>query len=490
MTDQYPATPVALPNPVPFGADHRFNLSSWTLEHQALVIFILVLVTLFGVLSYGKLAQSEDPPFTFKVMVIRTFWPGATARQVQEEVTDVIARKLQEVPAVDFQRSYSRPGESTLFFTMKDTAPPSQVPATWYQVRKKVGDIANTLPAQIQGPFFNDEFGDVYTNLYALEGDGFSLAQLHDYAERLRTQLLRVPDVNKVDFIADQEQRVYVEIANAQLAKLGLTPQQIADAVEAQNSVSGAGLFTTTDDRVFVRPSGQFQEISKLADTLIRVNGRVIRLGDIADIKRGYTDPPSEYMRFGGRAVLGIGVTMAPSGDVIALGKKLEAETARLRASLPAGLELVEVASMPRAVGHSIDDFVEAVAEAIGIVLVVSLISLGFRTGMVVVISIPLVLAATTLCMYLFHIGLHKVSLGTLILALGLLVDDAIIAVETMSVKLEQGYDRLRAAAFAYTSTAFPMLTGTLVTVAGFLPIALAKSTTGEYTRSIFEVSA
>ncbi len=467
-----------------------FNLSSWTLRHQALVIFILALVTLFGVLSYGRLAQSEDPPFTFKVMVIRTLWPGATARQVQEEVTDRIARKLQETPDVDFLRSYSRPGESTLFFTIKDAAPPSQVPDTWYQVRKKVGDIVYTLPSGIQGPYFNDEFGDVYTDLYALEGDGFSPAQLHDYAERLRTELLRVPDVNKVDFIADQEQRVYVEIANAQLAKLGLTPQQIADAVDAQNSVSGAGLFTTADDRVYVRPSGQFRDIDKLADTLIRVNGRVIRLGDIADIKRGYTDPPSEYMRFGGQAVLGIGVTMAPSGDVIALGKKLDAETARLRASLPAGLKLVEVASMPRAVGHSIDDFVEAVAEAIAIVLVVSLISLGFRTGMVVVISIPLVLAATTLCMYLFHIGLHKVSLGTLILALGLLVDDAIIAVETMAVKLEQGYDRLHAAAFAYTSTAFPMLTGTLVTVSGFLPIALAKSATGEYTRSIFEVSA
>jgi multidrug efflux pump subunit AcrB len=467
-----------------------FNLSSWTLRHQALVIFILALVTLFGVLSYGKLAQSEDPPFTFKVMVVRTLWPGATARQVQEEVTDRIARKLQETSDVDFLRSYSRPGESTLFFTIKDAAPPSQVPETWYQVRKKVGDIAHTLPSGVQGPYFNDEFGDVYVDLYALESDGFSPAQLHDYAERLRTELLRVPDVNKVDFIADQEQRVYVEIANAQLAKLDLTPQQIADAVNAQNSVAGAGLVTTADDRIYVRPSGQFQDLDKLGDTLIRVNGRTIRLADIATIKRGYTDPPSEYMRFNGRTVLGIGVTMAPSGDVIALGKALDVEAERLRASLPAGLKLSQVTSMPRAVGHSIDDFIEAVAEAIAIVLVVSLISLGFRTGMVVVIAIPLVLAATVLGMYLFHIGLHKVSLGTLILALGLLVDDAIIAVETMAVKLEQGFDRLHAAAFAYDSTAFPMLTGTLVTVSGFLPIALAKSATGEYTRSIFEVSA
>ena len=468
----------------------RFNLSSWALRHQALVIFFLALVTLAGALSYGKLAQSEDPPFTFKVMVIRTVWPGATARQVQEQVTDRIARKLQEAPDVDFLRSYSRPGESTLFFTIKDGAPPSQVPDTWYQVRKKVGDIAHTLPQGIQGPYFNDEFGDVYTNIYAFEGDGFSAAQLHDYAERLRTELLRVPNVNKVDFIADQEQRVYVEIANSQLAKLGLTPQSIADAVNSQNAVAGAGQFTTADDRVFVRASGQFKDLGQLGDTLLRVNGRTLRLGDIAAIRRDYTDPQSETMRFDGTTVLGIGVTMDPAGDVVELGKKLDVETARLRASLPAGLKLVSVASMPAAVGKSVDEFVESVGEAVGIVLIVSLLSLGFRTGMVVVISIPLVLAATVLFMNLFHIGLHKVSLGTLILALGLLVDDAIIAVETMAVKLEQGYDRLNAAAFAYTSTAFPMLTGTLVTVAGFLPIAMAKSATGEYTRSIFEVSA
>jgi len=490
MTADSAAPGAGAPPITPAEASHRFNLSSWTLRHQALTVFLLVLITFFGILSYGKLAQSEDPPFTFKVMVVRTFWPGASARQVQEEVTDRIARKLQETPDVDFLRSYSRPGESTLFFNIKDTAPPSQVPQTWYQVRKKVGDIANTLPAGVQGPFFNDEFGDVYTNIYALEGDGYSFAQLHDYAERLRIELLRVHDVNKVDFIADQEQRVYVEIPNAQLAKLGLTPQQIAAAVDAQNAVAGSGVFTTANDRVYVRPSGQYQDADKIGATLIRVNGRVIRLGDIATIRRGYVDPPEQYMRFDNQPVLGIGVTMAPSGDVVALGKALDEEVAHLRASLPAGLKLVEVASMPKAVRHSVDDFIEAVAEAIGIVLIVSLISLGVRTGMVVVISIPLVLAATVLCMYLFNIGLHKVSLGTLILALGLLVDDAIIAVETMAVKLEQGFDRLRAAAFAYSSTAFPMLTGTLVTVSGFLPIALARSQVGEYTRSIFEVSA
>jgi multidrug efflux pump subunit AcrB len=479
-----------VPATTPAEEAHRFNLSTWTLKHQPLVIFLLALLTLFGIISYGRLAQSEDPPFTFKVMVVTTYWPGATARQVQEEVTDRIARKLQETPDVDFLRSYSRPGESTLFFTIKDSAPPAKVPDTWYQVRKKVGDITNTLPTGIQGPFFNDEFGDVYTNIYALESDGFSFAQMHDYAERLRTELLHVSNVQKVDFIADQEQRIYVEIPNAQLAKLGLTPQQIADAVNAQNAVAGSGVFTTDADRVYVRPTGQFADAQKIGDTLIRVNGRVIRLGDIATIKRGFVDPPSQYMRFNGHAVLGIGITMRPGGDVIALGKALNGETARLRASLPAGLKLTQVSDMPEAVSHSVEDFVEAVAEAIGIVLLVSLVSLGVRTGMVVVISIPLVLAATSLLMYIFDIGLHKVSLGTLILALGLLVDDAIIAVETMAVKLEQGFGRMRAAAFAYSSTAFPMLTGTLVTVSGFLPIALAKSGTGEYTRSIFEVSA
>ncbi|WP_109480664.1 efflux RND transporter permease subunit [Paraburkholderia sp. C35] len=468
----------------------RFNLSAWALRHQALVVFLITLATAFGILAYTKLAQSEDPPFTFRVMVIRTFWPGATARQVQEEVTDRIGRKLQETPAIDFLRSYSRPGESLIFFTMKDSAPVKDVPETWYQVRKKVGDIAQTLPQGIQGPFFNDEFGDVYTNIYTLEGDGFSAAQLHDYADELRTVLLRVPGVGKVDYFGDPDQHIYVEITNTQLTRLGISPNQLAQAINSQNSVSPSGTLTTYDDRVFVRPTGQFKDLNALADTLIRINGRSFRLGDIATIKRGYDDPPVTQMRFQGKPVLGIGVTMQPGGDVIRLGKALDERMKELQAHLPAGLKLVEVSSMPHAVAHSVDDFLEAVAEAVAIVLVVSLVSLGVRTGMVVVISIPVVLAVTALCMYLFDIGLHKVSLGTLVLALGLLVDDAIIAVEMMAVKLEQGWNRTRAAAYAYTSTAFPMLTGTLVTVSGFLPIALAKSSTGEYTRSIFEVSA
>lgn len=470
--------------------EERFNLSAWTLRHQSLVFFLMGLIALFGLLSYKNLSQSEDPPFTFKVMVIQTYWPGATAKQVQEEVTDRIGRKLQETPNIDFLRSYSRPGESLIFFNIKDSAPAAVVPETWYQVRKKVGDIAAQLPQGVQGPFFNDEFGDVYTNIYALEGDGYTPAQLHDYADQLRAELLRVPGVGKVDYFGDQNQHIYIDVRNATLAKLGISPQQIGQAINDQNAVASTGVLTTADDRVFVRPSGQFDNVDALANTLLHINGKSFRLGDIATIRRGYDDPPSQTMRFMGQQVLGIGVTMQPGGDVVHLGKALDGKVGELQKRLPAGLKLTEVTSMPHAVSHSVDDFLESVAEAVAIVLLVSLLSLGFRTGMVVVISIPFVLAATSLCMDMFGIGLHKVSLGTLVLALGLLVDDAIIAVEMMSVKLEQGWGRMKAAAFAYTSTAFPMLTGTLVTVSGFLPIALAKSSTGEYTRSIFEVSA
>ncbi|WP_347558331.1 efflux RND transporter permease subunit [Robbsia sp. KACC 23696] len=501
----------------------RGNLSAWTLRHQSFVIFVLVLVSLFGVLSYSRLSQSEDPPFTFKTMVVRTLWPGASAEQVQSLVTDKIGRTLQQTPNVDFLRAYSRPGESTLFFTILDSAPSSAVPDTWYQVRKRVGDMAYTLPDGVQGPFFNDEFGDVYTNVYALRGDGFSPDELRAYADALRAQLLHVPGVAKVDYFGDQNPEIDIEIDNARLAQLGLAPSDIAAAIRAQNAVSAAGTIDTAQDRITIRPSGQFGPYAPpgapspahqpydpdataraaLANVLLRAPaasatraagstsaGATFRLGDIATIRRGYADPPAQTMRFDGHTVLGLGITMAANGDVIALGHALDARVKTLQSTLPVGLSLQPVTNMPHAVSDSVSDFIHSVAEAVVIVLAVSLVSLGWRTGMVVVISIPLVLAATALGMSMFGIGLHKVSLGTLVLALGLLVDDAIIAVEMMAVKLAQGWERGKAAAFAYTSTAFPMLTGTLVTVAGFLPIALARSGTGEYTRSIFEVSA
>src|SRR5579863_2136543 len=467
-----------------------FNLSEWALRHRSLVLYAMVVTAILGILGFGHLGESEDPPFTFKVMVIQTLWPGASAQQVEREVTDRIERKLQETPNVDFLQSYSRPGESMIFFNIKDSAPSGAVPPTWYQVRKRVGDMANELPRGVNGPFFNDEFGDVYTNIYALEGDGYSSAELRDYADKLREELLRVPGVAKVDYFGEQTQVIHVEISNRKLATLGITPADIEAVLRAQNAVTAAGSYETASDHITLRESGQFHTVRSLEEVTFRADGRLLRLGDIAHIYRGYEDPPEQQMRFEGRPVLGIGVTMQAGGNVIQLSKRLQSAMAGLQQRLPAGLTLHTVTDGGVAVAHSLDDFQAAVGEAIAIVLVVSLLTLGLRTGMVVVISIPLVLAATAFLMWMFGIGLHKVSLGTLILALGLLVDDAIIAVEMMAVKLEQGFDRMKAAAFTYTSTAFPMLTGTLVTVAGFLPIALAKSATGEYTRSIFEVSA
>src|SRR5690348_16188659 len=417
----------------------RFNLSEWALKHRSLVLYAMIVTALLGLLGYTHLGQSEDPPFTFKVMVIQTEWPGATAEQVQREVTERIERKLQETPDVDFLQSYSKPGESMIFFNIKDSAPAAKVPGTWYQVRKKVGDIAGQLPQGVIGPSFNDEFGDVYTNVYALEGDGYSDAELKDYADKLREELLRVPDVAKVDYFGEQPQVIHVEISNRKLATLGLSPRDIVAVLQAQNAVLPAGAFDTAGEHVTLRGSGQFHSVASLEQVTFRAGGRLLRLGDVAHISLGYQDPPSEQMRLGGRPVLGIGVTMAAGGNVIELGKHLKPVVASLQQRLPAGLTLHTVTDGGLAVQRSVGEFEEAVGEAILIVLVVSLLSLGLRTGMVVVISIPLVLAATAFFMWVFGIGLHKVSLGTLILALGLLVDDAIIAVEMMAVKLEQG---------------------------------------------------
>jgi len=469
---------------------HRFNLSEWALAHRGLVLYLMIALAVMGALAYTRLGQSEDPPFTFKVMVIKTEWPGATAREVEEQVTDRIEKKLQEEPRVDYLRSYSKPGESLVFFVAKDSVAAAAIPDIFYQVRKKVGDVAQTLPAGARGPFFNDEFGEVYGNIYALTGAGFSYAELKRHAERIRQELLRVRDVAKVDFFGEQDERVYVEISNTRLATLGVETQTLIDALAQQNAMAPAGSFETASDKIFVRASGDFDTVESIRETTIRANDRLFRIGDIARVYRGYVDPPAPKVRFQGEESLAIGVSMAKGGDIIALGSNLDRALERIRADLPVGLELAQVTSQPKAVERGVGEFVKVLAEAVAIVLVVSLASLGMRTGVVVAITIPIVLAATFLCMHLFGIGLHKISLGALILALGLLVDDAIIAVEMMAAKMEQGWERVRAASFAYTSTAWPMLTGTLVTVAGFLPIATAASSTGEYTRSIFQVTA
>jgi multidrug efflux pump len=467
----------------------RFNLSEWALSHQALVLYFMIVLAVIGVGSYLRLGQAEDPDFTFKLMVVRTGWPGASAEEVERQVTDRIERKLQETPRLDFLRSYSKPGESVVFVFVKDSARPDEIKDTWYQVRKKVGDIRSTLPQGIQGPSFNDEFGDTFGNIYALTGDGYTYAQLKQAADRIRNQLLRVKDVAKVDLIGEQDEKIYVEVANAKLATFGIDPSVVFAALAQQNAVSAAGSFETATDRIYLRATGALDSVDAVKDIAIRANGRLFRLGDVANVYRGFVDPPAPRMRYMGKEALGIAVSMVPRGDVIALGKSLDGELERIEKELPVGLELDRVNDQPATVKRSVSEFTRSLTEAVAIVLVVSFLSLGLRTGFIVALSIPLTLAVTFMFMYVAGIDLHKISLGALIIALGLLVDDAIISVEMMVVKMEQGWERVRAASFAYTSTAMPMLTGTIVTAAGFLPIGLARSSTGEYTFSIFAVT-
>ncbi|AVO51964.1 efflux RND transporter permease subunit [Ectopseudomonas mendocina] len=467
-----------------------FNLSAWALRHRQIVLYIMLLFAVVGALSYTKLGQSEDPPFTFKAMVIRTNWPGASAEEVSRQVTERIEKKLMETGEYDRITSFSRPGESQVTFMARDSMRSSQIPELWYQVRKKISDIRHTLPPGIQGPFFNDEFGTTFGNIYALTGSGFDYAVLKDYADRLQLQLQRVKDVGKVELVGLQDEKIWIELSNTKLATLGLPLSAVQQALEAQNAVAAAGFFETPSERIQLRVTGRFESVEEIRDFPIRVGDRTFRIADVAEVKRGFNDPPAPRMRFMGEDALGIAVSMKDGGDILVLGKALEGEFARLQQTLPLGMELRKVSDQPAAVKTGVGEFVKVLVEALVIVLAVSFFSLGVRTGLVVALVIPLVLAMTFAAMYYLGIGLHKISLGALVLGLGLLVDDAIIAVEMMAIKMEQGYDRFKAASFAWTSTAFPMLTGTLITAAGFLPIATAQSGTGEYTRSIFQVVA
>nr|WP_219634990.1 efflux RND transporter permease subunit [Stenotrophomonas maltophilia] len=466
----------------------RFNLSEWALANRPLVLFAMLAFALIGAWSYKHLGQSEDPPFTFKAMVVRTLWPGATAEQVSRQVTEPIEKALMNTGEYEFIRSYSRPGESQVIFMARDSLRSKQIPDLWYQVRKRVGDIRPTLPREIVGPFFNDEFGDTYGNIYALTGKGFDYAVMRDYADRIQLELQRVPDVGKIDLVGLQDEKVWIELSNTRLATLGVSMQQVQQALADQNAVTGTSFFETATDRVQLRVTGQFNDIDAIRQFPIRAGDRTVHLGDIAEVKRGFADPASPKMRFMGEEAIGLAVAMKDGGDILKLGANLDAEFERLQKTLPAGMQLRKVSDQPQSVEESVGEFVQVLTEAVVIVLLVSFFSLGLRTGLVVGVTIPLVLAMTFFVMHYFDIGLHKISLGALVLALGLLVDDAIIAVEMMATKMEQGYDRLRAASFAWESTAFPMLTGTLITAAGFLPIATAASSTGEYTRSLFQV--
>ena len=464
------------------------NLSAWALEHKSIVLYLIIVFMVAGLLSYLRLGRAEDPDFTFKVMVVRTLWPGATTREVEQQLTEKIEKKLQETIWLDTLNSASKPGESLTMVLLRNETPKTEVPEAWRQVRRKLEDVKHELPEGIQGPFVNDEFGDVDVVIYALTGEGFTLPELRREADRIGRELKRVPGVKKIEMVGVQDEKIYVDLAPARMAALGLTPADVSAALKRQNGVAPAGFIETDTERVRLQVSGPFDSVAQIADAQLAVGRRHLRLGDIATISRGLADPPAPRMRAGGRDAIGIGVVMNKGGDVLKLGDDLRSEMARLTQALPAGMEVHTVADQPAVVRMSIDLFVESLAEAVAIVLAVSFLTLGWRTGTVVALSIPLVLAITFLLMRSFNIDLQRVSLGALVIALGLLVDDAIIAVEMMVVKMEQGWDRFAAATYAYTSTAFPMLTGTLITAAGFLPVGLAKSAAGEYTFSIFAV--
>jgi multidrug efflux pump len=464
----------------------RFNLSEWAITHRALVLFMIIVLGAAGAYSYVNLGRAEDPSFTIKTMVVNVSWPGATASEMQLQVADKIEKKLQELPYLDRVESYSQPGVSFIQVYLIDRTPPSKVKELWYQVRKKVGDIKGDLPAGVVGPNFNDEYGDVYSAIYMLTADGRSLADLKARAEDIRQRLLRVPNVNKVDLIGEQPEKIFIELSHAKLATLGITPQQIFDSVARQNAVTSGGSVDTTADRINLRVTGAFSGVDAIAAVPVQVDGRIFRLGDIATVKRGYQDPQSFIVREGGRPALGLGVSMQDGANIITLGENLKTAMDAITAELPVGIDVTQIADQPRIVEHSISEFVETFIEALGIVLLVSFLSLGWRAGVVVALSVPLVLAIVLTIMFAAGLDLHRITLGALIIALGLLVDDAIIAIEMMVVKMEQGWDRARAATFAWTSTAFPMLTGTLVTAAGFLPVGFAKSSAGEYAGGIF----
>ncbi len=469
----------------------RFNLSEWALRHRSLVTYLMLVIAVAGVWSYLRLGRSEDPDFTVKTMVVQAFWPGATLADTLEQVTDRIESKLQETPNLDYLKSYTSAGQTTIFVSLKDSTRPAEVPDIWYQVRKKVGDIANTLPQGIVGPGFNDEFGDTYGIVYGFTANGFTDRELRDYVINVRKQLLRLPDISKIDILGAQDERVYVEFSEKQLAGLGIDRSALVSALQAQNAVTPAGIVQTGNEKILVRVSGAFRsEQDVLAVNFVAKNGRIIRLGDIAHVTSGPADPAQPMFRVNGRQGIGIAIAMRDGGDILALGRNVAEAMTEITANLPVGIESTLVADQPVTVARAVDDFMEALWEAIAIVLAVSLVSLGLRAGAVVAISIPLVLGAVFMAMMVYGIGFQRISLGAVIIALGLLVDDAMITIEAMVTRLERGDDKEQAATFAYASTAFPRLTGTLVTVAGFVPIGFARSAAGEYTFSIFAVVA
>ena len=468
----------------------KFNLSEWALKHQSFVWYLMFMAVVAGIFSYMNLGRAEDPSFAIKTMVIQTRWPGATVDETRLQITDRIEKKLEELDSLDYVQSYTRPGESTVFVFLKDTTKADAIPHIWYEVRKKIGDIRGDFPQGIQGPGFDDEFGDVYGTIFAFTGDGFTMRQLRDYVEQVRTGIRDVPNRGKVMTIGEQDETFYLNFSTRKLAALGLDQQHVLESLQAQNAVTPAGVVEAGPERMSVRTSGQFHSVEDLEAVNLRVNDRFYRLADIAEISRGYVDPSAPMFHYNGKPAIGLAIAMIDGGNIQEFGKQLQQRIDDLTAELPVGVGVHMVSDQAQVVEVAVGGFTSALFEAVVIVLAVSFLSLGLRAGLVVAISIPLVLALVFVFMEFTGIAMQRVSLGALIIALGLLVDDAMITVEMMITRLELGETKEQAATFAYHSTAFPMLTGTLVTVAGFVPIGLNNSSAGEYTFTLFAVIA
>jgi multidrug efflux pump subunit AcrB len=465
-----------------------FNLSAWALRERSIVVFMMLATVAAGLGSYFSLGRNEDPEFTFRTMVVGAHWPGATLDETLLQITERLERRLQEVPSLDFLRSYTTPGAAIIFVSLRGDTPAADVPDVWYQVRKKIGDVRHTLPAGTVGPFFDDEFGDTFGIIYGFSADGFSQRELRDYVEDVRSELLRVPDVSRIEVLGAQDEKIFVEFSMQKLSGLGIDRSALIAALQAQNVVAPAGIVQTGDESLSLRVSGAFRSERDVVDVNFVAGGRTLRLGDIARVERGQVDPPQPMFRVNGRPAIGLAIAMQAGGDVLALGENVAERMAEITAELPVGIEPTLVANQPATVDQAVGEFMESLWQAIGIILLTSIVSLGFRPGAVVALSIPLTIFMVLPVMQLMSIDLQRISLGALIIALGLLVDDAMTTVDVTKRRMDAGDDAVTAGSFAYTSVAFAMLTGSFVTMAGFIPIGFAKSSAGEYTFSIFAV--
>jgi multidrug efflux pump subunit AcrB len=468
--------------------DIMINLSEWALNHRSFVVYLMVATVVAGLVSYERLGRDEDPPFVIKTMVVAAGWPGATIEDTLQQVTERLERTLQETPDLDFLRSYTSPGMTTIFVNLKQATRASEVPDIWYHVRKSIGDIRHTLPGGVVGPFLNDEFGDTYGIIYGFTSDGFTHRELRDYVEDIRSRLLHVPDVLKIDVLGAQDEKIFVEFSTKQLAGLGIDRAALVSALQAQNSVIPSGTIQTGNEKLLLRVSGAFDSEASILAVNFVANGRLIRLRDIAQVRRAYADPPQPMFRVNGESAIGLAIAMREGGDILAVGRNVKRTMQEITANLPIGIEPILVTDQPHVVDHAIGEFTTSLWQAIAIIMAVSFVSLGIRAGTVVALSIPLTLALEFPIMQIAGIDLQRISLGALIIALSLLVDDAMTTVDVMATRLAAGDTKVRAATFAYETLAFPMLTGSFVTAAAFVPIGFARSSAGEYTFSIFVV--